>query len=263
MDPQEVTNDDALRQLHEQGRGFIYNDFSGLGATGGKYNVLHAAGCPWVPRSNTNVRKFFFTTLEAATDWLNSERGEEEVSWKRCRTCGAVVNEAAKEGVRRPYKGSEQSQQRNRLPIKKPPREAFVPFKEERVEKCLVSWFVAQGFLVDMRVVVASGIIDFVARREAEVWVIEAKGEDRGGYNSAEMNFRIGIGQIGSRMVGFENANFGMAIPLTNDFKRVLRKFKGSIAFEKLGLWLFAIDETETVTRVAPEETRSFVETLI
>jgi hypothetical protein len=256
--PQEVTDDDALRQLHEKGLGFIYNDFSGLGATGNLYNVLHAARCPWVPRSNTKVHKFFFPTLDAARAWLTSERGEEDVRWKRCRTCGASVPIGTNESSGAPSSVME-VQRRSRAPVEKRSEEPFVPFKEERVEKCLVSWFEAQGFRIDMRVVVASGIIDFVARRGTEVWVIEAKGEDRGGYNSAEMNFRIGIGQISSRMVGFENACFGVAIPLTRDFKRVLRKFEGSIAFEKLGLWLFAVDQTEQVTRVAPEGARSFI----
>lgn len=92
--------------------------------------------------------------------------------------------------------------------------------------------------------------------------MIEAKGEDRGGYNSAEMNFRIGIGQISSRMVGFENACFGVAIPLTRDFKRVLRKFEGSIAFEKLGLWLFTLDENERIARIGPDDARSYIEAL-
>lgn len=260
-DAMQVTQDDVLRQLHEKGQGFLYNDFSGLGATGHLYNVLHAARCPWVPRSNTNVPKLFFFTLEAARAWLTEARGEEGVGWKRCRTCRAFDPVAAPEVVEA-APSPEVNRERKRPPIA--PRSAvpFLPFKEARVEKCLASWFEAQGYRVDMRVIVASGIIDFVAYRGQEIWVIEAKGEDRGGYNSAEMNFRIGIGQVGSRMSGFENAHFGLAIPVTRDFNRVLRKFTGSIAFEKLGLWLFLIDESDGVNLVAPEEARSYIDGL-
>jgi hypothetical protein len=84
-----IQGDDELARLHETGAGFVYNDFSGTSASGAQYNVLHAAGCSWVAKSNVNVRKLFFETLEEATAWLLSNRGAEGSNWKRCGTCRA------------------------------------------------------------------------------------------------------------------------------------------------------------------------------
>ena len=47
---------------------------------------------------------------------------------------------------------------------------------------------------------VSSGIVDAVATRDGKRIVIEAKGEDSGGYGSAQMNFQMAFGQISSRM---------------------------------------------------------------
>lgn len=70
--------------------------------------------------------------------------------------------------------------------------------------------------------------------------MIEVKGEDKGGYTSAEMNFQIGIGQIVSRMTD-PRINYAFVFPMTSDFKKVLRKYKGSVGFERLDLYFFVI----------------------
>jgi hypothetical protein len=85
-----VATDVELQQLHSTGRGLIYNDFSGSSEASSTYNVLHAAGCRWLERSNTNIRKWFFVDLTTASDWLVANRGPEGQRWRRCGTCHAM-----------------------------------------------------------------------------------------------------------------------------------------------------------------------------
>ena len=85
--PRVIDTDTELYWLHDVGEGWIYNDFAGRGATGHLYNVLHRATCQWLERSNVNVRKYFFPTLALAQAWLESNRGPEDINWKRCNTC--------------------------------------------------------------------------------------------------------------------------------------------------------------------------------
>ncbi len=86
--------------------------------------------------------------------------------------------------------------------------------------------------------------------------VIEVKGEDKGGYNSAEMNFQIGIGQIISRMTN-QNVTYALAFPLTSNFKKVLRKYKNTFGFQKLNLFFYIVKEDETIEY---HTSRSFIE---
>ena len=90
-----IENESVLRTLHERGIGLIYNDFSGLGSSGRQYNVLHAASCHWILQSNTRVPKYYFSRLVEAEHWLQQNRGQEGVGWKRCGSCRAQVTEAA------------------------------------------------------------------------------------------------------------------------------------------------------------------------
>ena len=201
-----------LEQLHSAGEGLIFNDFSGKGPRGKDYNVLHAASCNWVARSNVNVRKYFFSNLDEAIKWLRKNRGEEGENWKRCGTCQARAFVQA----------------RTR------------PFTEELVEKILIQYLKGRGYKVRQQVLVAGGKVDVSAEGQGGHWLIEVKGEDRGGYISAEMNFQIGVGQIVSRMTEPE-VKYALAFPMTSDFKRVLRKYKGSLGFERLNLQFFVI----------------------
>ncbi len=89
--------------------------------------------------------------------------------------------------------------------------------------------------------------------------MIEAKGEDRGGYGTTEMNFQMGLGQLMSRMKHHE-AKYGLAFPVTKDFRKVLRKFKGSFAFEKLGIYLIPVKRDGSCRVIPPTDTSRFLE---
>lgn len=73
-------------------------------------------------------------------------------------------------------------------------------FTEKEVENFLIKHLNSNDYRVLRQVRVASGLIDVVAEGPDGRWLIEVKGEDRGGYTSAEMNFQIGLGQLMSRM---------------------------------------------------------------
>jgi hypothetical protein len=88
----EIRSQVELNEMRKQGRGLIYNDFSGHGAGGANWNVLHAADCRTLARANMAVPKFFFSTVSEATNWLERNRGPEGIAWKRCGTCGAAAN---------------------------------------------------------------------------------------------------------------------------------------------------------------------------
>lgn len=79
-----VIDDKHLQELHDKGQGFIFNDFSGMGTSGRKYNVLHKASCNWILKSNTNVKKIFFDNEIEAIKWLDENRIS---NWKHCGTC--------------------------------------------------------------------------------------------------------------------------------------------------------------------------------
>lgn len=85
-----ITTDTELRQLQTNGVGLIFNDFSKEGPSGSKYNVLHSASCYWLAKSNTKIPKFFFNSFQEANSWLSSNRGPENVNWKRCGSCKAI-----------------------------------------------------------------------------------------------------------------------------------------------------------------------------
>jgi len=135
------------------------------------------------------------------------------------------------------------------------------PFTERRVEDALVPWLERNGYAVKKKVRAVNGIIDLVATGPDGRWVIEAKGEDKGGYTSAEMNFHVGIGQIVSRMAE-SSQHFALAIPLTSDFSRVLKKFRGTPGFERLGVGLFVVDENRAVRRVDPADVLRYLDSL-
>jgi hypothetical protein len=84
-----IANEHRFRSICDDGRGAVFNDFSGHAASGAQYNVLHAASCRWLARSNLAVPKIWFEDLSTATDWLVRERGAEGRAWKRCATCRA------------------------------------------------------------------------------------------------------------------------------------------------------------------------------
>lgn len=85
-----VTDLKDYQRIQDDGVGYVYNDFSPSGSHGGDDNILHLASCRWLDLSNLNVDKYFFNTLIEAEIWLESHRGEEGESWRKCRTCLAA-----------------------------------------------------------------------------------------------------------------------------------------------------------------------------
>ena len=121
-------------------------------------------------------------------------------------------------------------------------------FREPAVEEILIGHLKHSGYRVVTRPHAPSGYPDIVAEGPDGKWVIEVKGEDSGGYTSAEMNFQMGLGQIMSRMTD-KNIQYGLAFPWTPDFRRVLKKYKGSDSFERLSLCLFVVHRYGMVKR--------------
>ena len=128
----------------------------------------------------------------------------------------------------------------------------------EQVLSILVMYLKDNGWKVKEQIRVEGGLIDIGAEKEGKVLLIEAKGEDRGGYTSAEMNFQIGLGQVMSRMK-HHDSEYGLAFPLTEDFTKVLRKYKSSFAFEKLGIYLIPVKRDGSCRLVSPLEVLSFL----
>jgi len=132
-------------------------------------------------------------------------------------------------------------------------------FREREVLSILVRYLKENGWKVKEQIRVESGSIDIGAEKEGKTLLIEAKGEDRGGYTSAEMNFQMGLGQLMSRMKHRE-AEYGFAFPLTKDFTKVLRKYKGSFAFEKLEIYLLPVARDGACRLIPPNEVLRFLE---
>jgi len=209
--------------IHKRGKGFIFNYFTN-GRTAAKDNILHAASCFWLTKSNLGVKKYFFKTIKDAENWLTGNVGKEDVRWKKCGTCNALGQSELEENIYYPKQISHKLQKTNDH-----------IFKESDVQNTLIRELKEKGYSIKEKYPVHSGIIDIVGDKGDERIVIEVKGEDKGGYTSAEMNFQIGLGQIMSRMT-LKSAKYALAFPLTPDFKKVLKKYKGTFAFEKLGL---------------------------
>jgi len=91
----EIETDAQLHEIHRHSKGFLFNDFSGMGASGKNNNVLHKASCIWVLKSNTNFNKIFFENEIEAIEWLNSNRGS---NWKICGICKPMEERRSSDG---------------------------------------------------------------------------------------------------------------------------------------------------------------------
>lgn len=111
------------------------------------------------------------------------------------------------------------------------------PFYEGRVQQYVTAYLTAHGYSVRQEVTVRNGKVDILACRDDQELCVEVKGEDRGGYTSAEMNLQIGFGQLLSRM-NQPNWRYGLAMPDTPDFRRVLLKYRSGFGIDRLG-WTF------------------------
>ena len=133
--------------------------------------------------------------------------------------------------------------------------------REREVIAILIKYLKENGWKVKEEVKTNGGSIDIVAEKEGKILLIEAKGEDKGGYTSAEMNFQIGLGQLMSRM-RYRSAEYGVAFPLTRDFIKVLQKYKGSFAFEKLGIYLLTVKMDGTCCIISPSDVLKFLDNI-
>ena len=135
-------------------------------------------------------------------------------------------------------------------------------FREHDVLAIVIKHLKENGWQVKEQVKINGGSIDIGADKGPEIFLIEAKGEDKGGYTSAEMNFQMGLGQLMSRMK-YQNAKYGLAIPLTRDFIKVLQKYQGSFAFEKLNIYLFLTGKDGICRIIHPHNIEKFLEEIV
>ena len=134
-------------------------------------------------------------------------------------------------------------------------------FREHEVISILTDYLKANGWQIESSIKMHSGMVDIGATKGTQTFLIEAKGEDKGGYGSAEMNFQIGLGQVMSRMK-YKDAQYGLAIPSTEHFKKVLRKYQDSFAFEKLGIYIFLVFDNRSCRIISPKEIIGFISEL-
>jgi len=132
-------------------------------------------------------------------------------------------------------------------------------FRESEVLSILVKYLKENGWKVKEQIRVEGGMIDVGAEKEGRILLIEAKGEDIGGYGSAEMNFQMGLGQVMSRMKHSE-IQYGLAFPVTKDFTRVRQKYRGSFAFEKLGIYLVPVKRDGSCRLISPIDVLKFLD---
>jgi len=228
-------DDGYIRWLRSNPTGYVYNDFGGMSPD---YKKLHRSDCTKLhnvrPGSKkTSVRKICSSNLPEMVAWLVKNRGPEGKGYSFCITC---------------------------YPTPRDPESA--PFREAEVKQILVKYLQGKGYQVRTEVLVSSGMVDIVgASPDGSQIMIEVKGEDAGGYTSAEMNFQMGVGQIISRMTD-PGSDYALAIPMTGDFKRVLKKYKGSIGFERLGLLFFVVHRDGKVDEYDARAMAAFIHKL-
>lgn len=256
----QIANDQELLALYNENSGYIYNDYRGATERGASGNLLHRAGCRHVEKSNTKYPKFFFAHFDEAIDWLKDNRGQEGTGWRRC-ACSSeefpvpAINLISESVIGVPIL----------VPATCPPlsmdnstSKAEKPFAEPLVEEFLVTWLQSRDYKVKKRVRVSNGIIDLVATHSGTEWVVEVKGEDRGNFNTAEMNFRVGVTQLCSRISTRENREYALAIPLTPKFRKVLIKQEQFEIFQQMRIWLFVVSPDGTVSKIPPDHVQAF-----
>jgi hypothetical protein len=254
-----ITSEAELRELLEGRQGFIYNDFApsvrpdrAPTKSARDNNLLHGAWCSRLVVSLT-IAKYHAPELEEAWAWLTQNRGEEPEAWHRCKFCLGLRSS-------RPLRVTDQGAAVGSEVIAVA-NTGLEPFREATVESMLVQHLESHGHAITMQFPVPGGRIDVVATREGQRLVIEVKGEDSGQYGSAQMNFLQGVGQIASRMVE-EGSEYALAFPNTQHFRRVLKTFQGSVAFQRLSLNLFVVQETGDVEFVPSARVREWVDGL-
>jgi len=132
------------------------------------------------------------------------------------------------------------------------------PIPEKLLQNNLVTNFKEEGYLVinqclddpnqfeDISECKTHDIfgIDVVAQKGNELWIIEVKGQPRGGVRSCTTTMMSGIGQILTRITMLdENVHYALAIPNTECFAPSVRKFISSPVLPLLNLSLILIQE--------------------
>ena len=140
---------------------------------------------------------------------------------------------------------------------------------EKSVQKSLATWFKVNSYAVieqcidnpilfnDITECKTHDIfgIDIVAKRNKSykyvlanhyqknvLWIIEVKGETKGGKAAAISNFYYGIGQIITRMsIISTNVNYALAVPNTDNFATPVKKFLNSPALQILNLSIILV----------------------
>ncbi len=134
-------------------------------------------------------------------------------------------------------------------------------FREALVAAHLAAHLRAEGYEVSEQAQVHNGTADLVATRGGETWLIEAKGEDKGGYTSAEMNLQMGFGQLLSRMAE-PSWLYGLALPDTPDFRRALAKYAGGFGLSFLPWAFFIVGADGAVTMHNVNQFQQFADDL-
>lgn len=79
-----ITDEAELQRLAATGRGYIYNDFSGTGLSGVRFNILHRASCASMVLADLRFAKYFAADRHEVMAWLDTNRRN---NWKRCPVC--------------------------------------------------------------------------------------------------------------------------------------------------------------------------------
>ena len=145
-------------------------------------------------------------------------------------------------------------------------RQRYYPIPEKIVQKLLVSSLRRQGYQVveqclddptefdDITECATSNIfgIDVVAQKGDVLWIIEVKGQPKGGLHFArqgcEAIFMAGIAQIMTRMTRMSpDIHYGLAIPNTSMFAPAIIKFIRLPIMHLLNLSILLIQEDGSI----------------
>ena len=132
-------------------------------------------------------------------------------------------------------------------------------FKENDVINVLKRGLKQDGWGVKEQVKIGGGFADLAADKDGVSFIIEAKGEDKGGFSAAEMNFQMGLGQLMARMTD-HNKKYGFAFPSTPDFIKVLQRYETSFAFVALDIYLFVANGDKSYFVVPPADIPAFID---
>jgi hypothetical protein len=131
-------------------------------------------------------------------------------------------------------------------------------FGEHDVVWFLVKYLKEEGWRVKQQIPTSTGVLDMSAEKEGTKMLIEATGEDQGGYASAETSFQVELGQLMSRMTHRE-IHYALAFPLTATFIKVLQKYRSTFAFTNLGICLIPVSRDGTCQIIPPTHITKFL----